>query len=156
MFFIKKPSFLVTIVLLSFGLAACDQKPKETETDIALTLYIQFLKDLGDKEEAKSLKSIPDIFVDDIVKITDGHSVAKGYKALEKHFTELRNMYGAWYIVIKEQSLSHDHKSATLKYEIATDKTGLFEIVAMLKLADDNKIKEVNELYYRTEVELED
>jgi hypothetical protein len=153
MSFIKKSIFLLTAVLLSFGLAACDKKSEETDTDKAISQYIQFQKELGVKDKKEQIASIHDIFADDVVKITDGHTVAKGHDALDNHWLELRNRYGSWHIIIKEQSLSPDQKSATLKYSIATEKAGSFEVVTILTLSDDYKIKEISELYYQTEFE---
>lgn len=152
MIFFKK-----TIVFIFFiALAACEKTPTETNITKAITEYIKFQKELGLQEQKEYSEMIQEIFANDIVKVEDHHIVATGHDEFKKHLMDLRNNYGSWYISVKKQSKSKDETVGTIRYEIVTDKVGTFEVVALLKLSDDNKIKEIDESYYRLEIDQQD
>ena len=156
MFTIKKAAFCFFTILLFGSLVSCDQVSGEMKMEKIISEYIQFQKDMGKIGGEECLKIIPDVFSADIVKITDGHKHATGHTGLEKHCMELRNLYSTWHVNVKSQVVSDDKKSATIIYEITTDKAGVFEVVAFLKFTEDRKIQEINESYYQLEINQQD
>lgn len=154
--FVKKSALVFVILLLLGSLAGCSQETPEMKIEKIVNEYIQFQKDMGKVGGEECLKIIPDIFTKDVVKITDGHKFAEGHKGLAKHCEELRSLYDTWYVNVKSHVISDDRKTATIIYEITTEKAGIFEVVAFLKLTDDRKVKEINESYYRLEVNMQD
>lgn len=154
--FVKKAARVFVTILLLGSLAGCKQELEDVKTEKIVNEYIQFQKDMGEKEGEDCLKMIPDIFTKDVVKITDGRKFAQGHEGLEKHCLELRSLYDTWYVNVKSHVVSEDKKSATIIYEITTKKAGIFEVVVVLKLTEDHKIKEVSESYYRLEAYMQD
>ncbi len=152
MLFTKKSKILFILTILIIGLVACNEVLNDENRDKIIAEYMDFQKEMGKIDNDECLVSVPDIFTDDVVKITDGQKIAKGLKNLEQHCMELRSKYKSWYIGVKSEIISSDNNSATIRYQITTDEVGIFEVVAFLKFSKDHRIKEINEFYYRIEI----
>lgn len=153
---IKKTIHFFIIILFFGSIIACEPKPEEKNIEKIVEKYIQFQQAMGKTSGEDCLKMIPDIFSQDVIKNTDGHVRVKGIQELEKHCAELRNTYNNWHLSMKSQKVSDDKKTATVTYEIISDKAGVFEVVSHLKFGENQKIIEIDESYYQMEVNQQD
>ena len=156
MLYIKKSVIFFTIIIISLSLNNFAKAAQDITTGNLITKYLQFQDNLGKSESKTHIKEIKELFTPEIVCIEDGQIFAKGYKELEKRLVELKEMYGSWGAVLQKQTISADGITATIQYELVTEKAGIFHVVSILHISKDQKISTIDESYYRVDTELED
>lgn len=156
MLYIKKYVIFFTIIIISLSLNNFVRADQDITTGNLVTKYLQFQDKLGKSESKNHSKEMKELFTAEIVCIEDGQIFAKGYKELEKRFLELKEMYGSWGAVLKKHTISADGITATIQYELLTEKAGLFHVVSILHISKDQRISTIDESYYRVDPALED
>lgn len=155
MFYIKKSITFFTIIIISLSLNNL-AKATDVIAGNLVTKYLQFQDNLGKSDSKNHIKEIKELFVPEIVCIEDGQVFARGYKELEKRFLELKEMYGKWGTVLQKQTICSDGITATIQYELVTEKAGIFHVISILHISKDQKISMIDESYYRVDTELDD
>lgn len=155
MFYIKKFITFFTIIIISLSLNNLAKAAQDVLAGNLVTKYLQFQDNIGKSDSKDHIKEIKELFVPGIVCIEDGQVFAKGYKELEKRFLELKEMYGKWGTVLQKQTICSDGITATIQYELVTEKAGIFHVVSILHISKDQKISMIDELYYRLDTELD-
>jgi hypothetical protein len=155
MLYIKKSVIFFTLIIINLSLNNFANAAQDIIAGNLVTKYLQFQDNLGKSTSKNHIKEIKKLFVPEIVCIEDGQVFAKGYQELEKRYLELKEMYGNWGVVLQKQTISEDGITATIQYELVTEKAGIFHVVSILHISKDQKISMIDESYYRVDTELD-
>lgn len=155
MFYIKKFTVFFIILITSLNINNVTVAAENTVISDLLTKYLQFQNSLGKSTSRSYTKEIKELFLPEIVYIDNGQIFAKGFDQLEKRFMELKEMYGNWGAVLQKATISSDQATATIQYELLTERAGIFHVVSILHISKEQKISMIDESYYRLDNELE-
>lgn len=111
--------------------------------------YNALQSNIGSSEDKNWEGIINLLFSENFTKVANGETLANSREALKTQIIKCREDAGKWTIHEKELIPSRDNKMCTIHYTISTEKAESFEVIAMLKSENGEKIDSIMEVYYQ-------
>ena len=107
--------------------------------------YNQFQNDFGLGIDG----DISSLFSPDFRKIVNGGEIVTSSSKLKEQLEGVKEFAGSWKIQEKELIPSLDNQCCTIRYLLTSEKSGTFDIIAIMKSVNGIKIDSIDEVYYQ-------
>ena len=110
--------------------------------------YNEFQKQIGRSLEGDFDATIASLFSEKFKKIINGETTVNDRRALKNQLQSCRDIAGNWTIDVKDVAPFEDPERCLIRYQLASDKLGTFDVMATLRGNSTGEIEEVDEIYY--------
>ena len=110
--------------------------------------YNQFQHAFGQGVEKDYEAIINTMFTSKFKKIANGNELASERSQLLAQLFSVKDFAGKWAIESQEIIPSQDNTKCTIRYFLASEKAGRFEVIAIIR-ANNGQIDRIDEVYYQ-------
>lgn len=110
--------------------------------------YNQFQHAFGQGDEHNYEDLINSLFSPQFKKIANGAELAGERTQLLSQLNSVKDFAGSWTIQSQEIIPSHDNTKCTVRYFLSSEKSGRFDVIAILS-ASNGQIDRIDEIFYQ-------
>lgn len=111
--------------------------------------YNLFQTQVGQSLSEDWAQEINSLFSQTFTKRINGQIAVSKSVDLQPQLLECLKGSGPWQIKVAHVIPSYDNKMCTIRYIIATEKAGTFDIIALIKSENGQTIDAIDEIYYQ-------
>lgn len=113
--------------------------------------YIAILSKIGDPRSNCGSEAIIPLCTNNCKKVRNGKLLFEGRELFAAQLNSGKEWLGAWSIDVQEILISETSRTATIRYNLATEKEGSLTVFVVLYFDKNNLIHEINEVHNKLE-----
>lgn len=117
----------------------------------AASHYVEILNKIGSDKSKYPSEEIMPLCTKNCRKIRNGKLLFEGRELFTAQLDIGKEWLGSWSIDVQEVLISTDNRTATIRYELATEKEGDLVVIVILHFDSNYMISEINEVHNRLE-----